>query len=218
MLNGAQLAPIPPPVSCAFCCNGLLCHAIPMASGLFAHCPLYAIWFPLQCGHFSCVWQHDVPYFDMHPATLHLWVLDVGGHHAEAIHPQVVAALAFTMTPPAAVLPGAIGGAFVYGLTLYYTPITVTSLYTIRCPTFFPHTTKTTDDASISPLCFLSLIVWGFDRHFTWAGIMTPWFSAKISLIIICSLSVCLRMYLTSGLVLIFSLSQDSFPSTSIIR
>jgi hypothetical protein len=31
--------------------------------------------FPLQLGHFSCVWPQREPSFALNPATLHLWVL-----------------------------------------------------------------------------------------------------------------------------------------------
>jgi len=109
------------------------------------------------------------------------------------------------------------GPAFVYCSTLYHTPAAITPLFTSLCATFFHLTMKTTDDALVSPLCSLSLMIWGFDSHLTCTRIVTPLFSASISSLIFCSPSVPLPMYLTSGTVWIFTLSHDSFPSTSMI-
>jgi len=91
----------------------------------------------------------------------------------------------------------------------------VTLLFTSLCATFFPLTMKTTDDAFISPLCSLSLMLWVFHSHLTCTGIITRSFSAWISSLIFCGPLVPLPIYLTIGTVWIFSLSQDLFPSTS---
>jgi len=109
------------------------------------------------------------------------------------------------------------GPAFVYSSTLYRTPAAGTPSLTSLCATFFPFTMKTADDALISPLCSLNWVVRGFDSHLTWAGITTPSFSAWISSLIFCSPSVPLPMNLTSRTLWIFSLSHDSFLSTSMI-
>lgn len=46
-----------------------------VAFAFSAHLLLNAKWFPLQLGHFSCVWLQREPCFALHPTMLHLWVL-----------------------------------------------------------------------------------------------------------------------------------------------
>ena len=74
--------------------------------------------------------------------------------------------------------------------------------------------TKRTDDVGISPICLLSLMLWGFDNHRTWTGITTPLFSARIWSRIFCRPSAPLPFYLTIGTACISSLSQESFSWT----
>jgi len=89
------------------------------------------------------------------------------------------------------------------------------ALLTSLRATLWPFTTKTTDDAEISPFCLLSVMLWGFASHRTWTGITTSSFSAWISSRIVCRPSVPLSMYLTSCTEWTLSLPQESFSSTS---
>jgi len=127
----------------------------------------------------------------------------------------MLAAFALHVAPFVAELAKDVRDAIMYCSILYQTPTAVTLLITTPCITIIPLTMKTTNDAFISPLCSRSLKVWVFDSHLTWAGIITPLFSAWLSTLIFCSFSVPLPMYLTNKKVWIFSLFYNSFPSTS---
>ena len=104
----------------------------------------------------------------------------------------------------------------VYVSTRYHTPAALMPFLTKFSATLFPITTKTTYDVAISPSCLLSLMVWGFASHLTWVGFTIPSFYASNSSRIFCSPSVPFPMYCVRETVWIFSLSQDSFCSTSI--
>jgi len=107
------------------------------------------------------------------------------------------------------------GPSCVYVSTRYHTPAALMPFLTKLSVTLLPFTTKTTDDAAISPFCLLSLMVRGFASHLTWAGITMPSFSASNYSRIFCRPSMPVPMYRTRGTARILSLSQDSFSSMS---
>jgi len=102
-----------------------------------------------------------------------------------------------------------------YVSTRYHTPAALMLFLTSPSAALLPVTTKTTDDAVISPFCLLSLMVQGFASHRTWVGIVMPSFSASNYSRIFCRPSVPFPMYRTRGTACVFTLSQVSFPSTS---
>jgi hypothetical protein len=53
----------------------LLSRASLVASAIFVHLLLNAMWFPMNLGHFSCIWPQREPCIALHPTTLHKWVL-----------------------------------------------------------------------------------------------------------------------------------------------
>jgi len=101
-----------------------------------------------------------------------------------------------------------------YVLTPYHTPAVLMRFLTKPFATFLPYTTKTSDNAAISPFCRLSLMAWGFASDHTWVGIVTLSFSASNSSRIFCRPSLPFPMYLTTARPGIFSLSQEWFCST----
>jgi hypothetical protein len=58
--------------------------------------------------------------------------------------------------------------------TQCHTPAAFMRVLINFCMPLLPFTTKTTDDAVISPFCLLCLMVRVFPSHCTWVGIATP--------------------------------------------
>jgi len=76
--SAVLFAPFVGPVVGAFCPAGsylLLPRSSLVVFSIFAHLLLNAMWFPLQSGHFSCVWPQREPCCAIHPTTLYLWKL-----------------------------------------------------------------------------------------------------------------------------------------------
>jgi len=159
-------APVILPVSGLSGCCPVPCHAILMTLVIFAHIPPNTMLSPLQFGHLSGVSLHNVACFDTHQTMFHQCSSDLC---SPAQLPDVGCCLHLHSILPHPQQPSqrVLGPAFVQGLNLYHTPAAVTPSLTSLSATLFPFTTKTTDDAIISALCSLYLMVRGFDSHLT---------------------------------------------------
>jgi len=192
----------------------LLCRATSAASVFFQHLLLNTIWFPLQSGHFSSVWQLSDPCFAVHPTPCHLWSL-VRWWPEQQPHFGLLPHL-FSMWPHPQQSSNLLSGSvYVYLSTRYHTPASSMPVLKKFCATLLPFTMKTTDDAAISAFCLLSLMVQGFASDHTWVGLTIPSFTASNFSRIFCRRSVPFPMYHLRGTAWIVSCSTDSFSSTS---